>query len=384
MVVKLGLPKHALALAGFAVMAAAWPGVAGADVKDGVDAWTRGDYAAAVAEWRGPAMAGDADALFNLAQAYRLGQGVPADAAEAERLYAQAAARGHARAADTYGLILFQSGRREVALPYVEAAARRGDPRSQYLLGVAHFNGDLVAKDWTRAYALLTLANAQGLPQAAGALAQMDAHVPIEQRQDAQVLARQLRAEAEAERAQTLAAADLGGTVAFGDDPAGAMPVSRAAPAPTPPVPAPIASVPITPSIVAAQNAVAEAARVTGTEPPATAGADFARPAQTAAAAPAPAPAAVPTHTPAPASQLPRAANAGPWKVQLGAFGVAGNAQKLWSSLEGNPALAGSTRILEPAGRLTKLLAGGFASRADAERACAALKRGGTDCLVVR
>ena len=56
-------------------------------------------------------------------------------------------AQGHARAADTYGLILFQSGRREVALPYVEAAARRGDPRSQYLLGVAHFNGDLVAKE---------------------------------------------------------------------------------------------------------------------------------------------------------------------------------------------------------------------------------------------
>ena len=70
--------------------------------------------------------------------------------------------------------------------------------------------------------------------------------------------------------------------------------------------------------------------------------------------------------------------------MQLGAFGVAGNAQKLWSRLEGNPALAGSTRILEPAGRVTKLLAGGFASRADAERACAALKRGGTDCLVVR
>jgi TPR repeat protein len=39
--------------------------------------------------------------------------------------------------------MLFQDGRREAALPYVRDAARRGDPRSQYLLGIAYFNGDL-------------------------------------------------------------------------------------------------------------------------------------------------------------------------------------------------------------------------------------------------
>ena len=50
-----------------------------ADVKDGVDAWTRGDFARAVKEWRGPALKGDPDAQFNLAQAYKLGRGVPAD-----------------------------------------------------------------------------------------------------------------------------------------------------------------------------------------------------------------------------------------------------------------------------------------------------------------
>ena len=42
-----------------------------ADVKDGVDAWSRGDYAAAVRQWQGPANAGDADAQFNLALALR-------------------------------------------------------------------------------------------------------------------------------------------------------------------------------------------------------------------------------------------------------------------------------------------------------------------------
>ena len=33
-----------------------------ADVKAGVDAWGRGDFATAISEWRGPANAGDADA----------------------------------------------------------------------------------------------------------------------------------------------------------------------------------------------------------------------------------------------------------------------------------------------------------------------------------
>ena len=143
-------------------MLAAAPALA--DVKAGVDAWSRGDYTTAVREWEGPATSGDPDAMFNLAQAYRLGRGVASDLPRAEKLYAGAAAAGHLQAADTYGLMLFQDGRRDAALPFVRDAARRGDPRSQYLLGIAHFNGDLVEKDWTQAYALMTLASGSGLP----------------------------------------------------------------------------------------------------------------------------------------------------------------------------------------------------------------------------
>ena len=46
-------------------------------VKAGIDAWQKADYAAAVAIWRPLAEQGDADAQFNLGQAYRLGRGVP-------------------------------------------------------------------------------------------------------------------------------------------------------------------------------------------------------------------------------------------------------------------------------------------------------------------
>ena len=402
-----------------------------ADVKSGVDAWQRGDFRAAVSAWRDPAAAGDADAQFNLAQAYRLGRGVEADPREAERYYRLAARQGHLKAADNYGLILFQDGRRSEALPYVQKAAQRGDPRAQYLLGIAHFNGDMVAKDWVRAYALLTNANAAGLPQAAPAIAQMDDFIPLDQRQQAQTLAGEMRKEADAMRASQMAAVDLGtpggaGSVAAstGIAPAASpapvrtaratVEAPRASPAAPPQprrmarasdIPQPIPSTPVPPSVVAAQRAVAEAARVTGTGSPATAGADFARPGATSgtptvrSSSPEPAPSSAPTprrpavaSTPAsaPAALAPQSATLaqptadGPWRVQLGAFGVKGNAERLWQKVSRMDAFSGKRSFMVPAGRLTKLQAGGFASRSAAQTACNAAKRRGTDCIVTR
>ena len=375
------LPVANKPLLGAAALLAAFAAVpALADVKAGVDAWSRGDYAAAVREWEAPAAAGDPDAMFNLGQAYRLGRGVVMNPGRAEQLYARAAAAGHLQAADTYGLMLFQDGRREAALPYLQDAARRGDPRSQYLLGIAHFNGDLVARDWTRAYALLTLASGAGLQQAVPAIAEMDRHIPLEQRQQAAALAVQLRNEADAARTRELAAAELGTR---------APAPAAAAPPPAGRVPRPIPTVAVSPSIAAARAAVAEASRATGTESPADAGASFARPARPQVAA-APPPAAN-TPRPAPvtvanAAPPPRAASAatGPWRVQLGAFSVAGNAEQLWGRLSGRSELAGRQRLMVPAGRVTKLLAAGYASKTAADDACRSLKRSGQDCIVTR
>ena len=102
-------------------------------------------------------------------------------------------------------------------------------------------------------------------------------------------------------------------------------------------------------------------------------------PAPTAVAHPAPAP--ILSAAPAPA---PAVAKSGNWRVQLGAFGVPGNADALWNRVKGRPELSGHGKMLEPAGRLTKLQAGGFASRADAQAACSRLAAGGFDCLAVR
>lgn len=70
--------------------------------------------------------------------------------------------------------------------------------------------------------------------------------------------------------------------------------------------------------------------------------------------------------------------------MQLGVFSVSGNAERLWSELSGRPEIAGKKRELTRAGRLTKLLAGGYASEDEASVACQRLKRAGHDCLVTK
>jgi TPR repeat protein len=264
------------------------------------------------------------------------------------------------QASDIYGLLLFQSGERAKAIPYITASAARGDPRAQYILGLAHFNGDLAAKDWVRAYALVSLAQQAGLPQATSALAQMDQYVSLEDRQKSVTLAAQIADQARATHDREVAAAELGnGTVAA----------------------VPSQTQPQVPEIVSTQRSVSEAVRAAGSDSPATAGADYTRktppPAKTAAnAKPAP---ALPARQPAPAP-----APSGPWRVQLGAFGVAGNADALWNKVRNRPELAGHDKLLAPAGRLTKLQAGGFASKSAADAACSRLTAGGFTCLAVR
>ena len=342
-----------------------------ADVKAGVDDWTAGDFDAAVKEWKPLAQRGDPDAQFNLAQAYKLGRGVPENLEKAKELYGKAAASGHVQAADIYGLLLFQDGEREKAMPFIKASAARGDPRAQYILGVACFNGDLVKKDWVRAYALVSLAHQAGLPQATRALTQMDEHIPLADRQKSVILSTQIAAQAEATREREATSAELGTP----------RPATAAAPQPAAQ----------TPRIASARNAVAEAIRAAGNESPAMAGADYARPASPPPAAvshpPPPQPSAAPSTAaaaPAPAPKGKPATSSGPWRVQLGAFGVAGNADALWQKVHARPELSGHGKLLVPAGRLTKLQAGGFASKAAAEAACSRLAADGFTCLAVR
>ncbi|AXB76151.1 sporulation protein [Novosphingobium sp. P6W] len=362
-----------LALAAAALIAPA----AHADVKGGVDAWSAGDYDSAIRQWQPLADGGDPDAEFNLAQAYKMGRGVPMDLGRAEDLYGKAAAKGHTQAADSYGLLLFQRGERTRALPYIEASAARGDARAQYILGIAHFNGDMVKKDWVRAYALVSLAQQEGLPQATNALTQMDLHIPLADRQKSVSLGAQIAAQAKTNRQRLNTSAELGTQLAS------APPTDTSAA-----------------QIVKPQSVVNQPTRAAGSKNPSAAKADYIPAAATATPprpsvtakpeAPKPAPTRTAAATPSAAPKLPAAlpkpapvAN-GPWRVQLGAFGVASNADALWAKVKGRPEMAGHAKVLAPAGRLSKLQATGFASKADADAACSRLSAGGFGCLSVR
>src|SRR6186713_3119556 len=108
------LVRGALALSAAAAILLGASG-ASADVKAGVDAWQLGNYPAAIAQWRPLAEAGDADAQYNLGQAYKLGRGVPLDLRTAQGWYEKAARQGHPQAQAILGLILFQNGQRAAA-----------------------------------------------------------------------------------------------------------------------------------------------------------------------------------------------------------------------------------------------------------------------------
>jgi uncharacterized protein len=164
-----------------ALLACAAPATA-QNVKAGIDAWQQGDYPRAISVWRPLAEAGDADAAFNLGQAYRLGRGVDLDLSTAQNWLETAARKGHTDAQTTLGLLLFQNGNRIGGLRWLRQAAEAGEPRAMLMYGTALFNGDGVPQDPVLAYAYVSRASAQGLAPAKSTLEQMDQVLTVEQR----------------------------------------------------------------------------------------------------------------------------------------------------------------------------------------------------------
>ncbi|TZG28690.1 SPOR domain-containing protein [Sphingomonas montanisoli] len=337
----------------------AMTGPAFAGVKEGVDAWLAGDYPKAVAEWKAPAAAGDPDAQFNLGQAYKLGRGVPQDSNAATEWYRKAATADHEQAQATLGLQLFQSGKRDEAMTWLKKAADHGEARAQYVVGTAYFNGDSLPKDWSRAYAYMTRAKAQGIGAASTSLTQMDQLIPENQKQSGLAIAKEM------ERTDQLKMVDQG----TGSSPL-TMRNSRGVAGGPAPSTVGRADVPASPpSPVPAPSKLASAAP----KPVATATIPPPKPVVTAPVKPAPTPAA-----PKPAAV---ASSGGKWKIQLGAFSTPGAAQTAWAKMSKSGGLSGLTPFYVPNGAMTRLQAGPFATRAAASQACAAAAGAVTGCF---
>ncbi len=176
-------------LLSFALIAAAAAPVSAQSVKAGIEAWQKSDYSAAVAIWRPLAEKGDADAAFNLGQAYRLGRGVDLNLGAAQSWFERAAAKGHVDAQTTLGLLLFQNGNRISGLRWLKSASDKGEARAMLVYGTALYNGDGVSQDPVLGYAYVSRAAAQGLPAAKDTLAQLDQVMPLEDRKKGVALA---------------------------------------------------------------------------------------------------------------------------------------------------------------------------------------------------
>ncbi|MCB1499222.1 MAG: sel1 repeat family protein [Bauldia sp.] len=125
-------------------------------VRDGVGAYQRGDYAAALEMLKGPASNGHALAQLTLGLMYYDGSGVPQDHAEAARWLQMAVDFGEA------------SGIAEVMLGNIEAAERarsgaeRGDASSMRFLGISYAFGFGVPRTAKLAYFWFRIATLNG------------------------------------------------------------------------------------------------------------------------------------------------------------------------------------------------------------------------------
>ena len=393
-------------------------------IKTGVEKWRAGDYPAAVAIWTPFATAGDADALFNLGQAYKLGRGVAVDPVAARDYYRKAATKGHLPAQANLGIALFQAGEKAEAIKWLKSAADRGEARAQYVLGIATFNGDSVARSQSLGYAYLLRAQASGLPQAVTALGTISPGLSSADRTAGEAVAASLAAGTGVPPA--LAATATSRTVAVArttlpvvTPPTATVSAAIVAPALTPAMTAaPVAPRPAVPAAArpAVDAPVERPVDGVGIQRPGIATIDI--PASRPVVAPTPAPVAAraidplakpvhgpadPARSPAPeptrlaattATAVPPAPRAlkpfetvaadrprpSGWRVQLGAFSSRKLAEIAWEDVK--TAAAPAKPVFATDGPVTKLQVGPFATRDAAKAACTKLTAAGRACFV--
>ncbi len=338
----------ALAAAGVAKPAVADTSAAAPDARIAYEAWQRGDFATAIKNWRPLAIAGDSEAQYNMGQAYRFGRGVPVDLRQAEDWFRKSSMQNNMQGKAAYGIVMFQNGKRAEALPYLEEAAGHANPNAQYIYGTILFNGDLVERDYPRAYAMMTRASASGIRAASSALVQMDRVIPLAERTRGLALARAFElAESKPE-------------IPPGDPGVSALqPVGRESPRP-------VRTVTLPPSDRAGL-------------PPARVAIDSEQEPE-AVRVPRPRP---PVKSPS-AERVATPGAGGTWRVQLGAFSNADGATALWDRLKSRiDTLASFNPVMVRAGRITRLQTGPVASRAAADKLCVAVKASGQACVTV-
>ena len=174
------------------------------DVTAGVDAYGRGDYAAALAAWRPLAERGDGDAQASLGLLYARGQGVRQDYAEAIKWFQLSATQGYAIAQNNLG-VMYRNGYGvrqdyELAAMFYLLSAAQGYALAQHSLGAMYENGEGIRPDYEEAYMWYTLAAEQGHAGAKQDRQSLSVLISDAQRQQALVRVYERKARSERER----------------------------------------------------------------------------------------------------------------------------------------------------------------------------------------
>lgn len=148
-------------------------GPAAADFDSGWLAFQKGEFAAAIAEWKPLADGGHPLALYNLGVIYDSGLGVGRDVEAARRYWTLAAESGLAEAQYNLALLLVELADDgvevegyDLARQWLQRSADGGFVRSQYTLGKMYAEGIGVEPDAARGLALILRAGEAGLVQA--------------------------------------------------------------------------------------------------------------------------------------------------------------------------------------------------------------------------
>ena len=130
-----------------------------ANYKEGIDAYTQGNYAVALEKLKPVAEHGNAQAQFNLGLMYREGKGVSQDSKEAAAWLGKAAEQGHVEAQEN--------------------------------LGLSYAKGAGVERDWVQADKWFNIAAASGKESAVNNQRVVEVHMPPEKIAEAKALAQE-------------------------------------------------------------------------------------------------------------------------------------------------------------------------------------------------
>ncbi|GEM_PF-121824 len=153
-----------------AILLLTFPCLAWAGLEEGLAAYERGDFAAALLELRPLALKGASEAQLRLGMMYYNGHGVQRDYVEAVKWYRKAAEQGSSLAQYNLGL-MYQKGQGvpkslSEAVRWFRKAAEQGNSAAQFYLGFMYEEGQGIPKDLTEAARWFRRAAEQGYSDA--------------------------------------------------------------------------------------------------------------------------------------------------------------------------------------------------------------------------